>query len=561
VISGEKTATGKPLLANDPHLAPMMPSLWYQMGIHCRTVSAACPYDVAGYTFSGVPGTIIGHNQTVGWGFTNLGPDVTDLYLEKIVGDRYVVGTGTKPITRRTEVIKVAGQPDVTIEVRETEHGPIVSDASEDIAEVGVTAPNGVGAPPRGDGYAVALKWTALTPGRTMDAVTKLNTAQTFEQFREAAALFEVPAQNLIFASTDGTIGYQTPGRIPIREGYDGKYPAFGWDPAQRWSGYIPFEALPSVVGPDDGWIVTANQASIYREYPYFLTDDWSYGARSQRIVDLVTLATTGGNQMTADKMREIQFDSWNENAAFLVPKISGAPVSGTAVEAVKLFDGWDFRQPSDSAPAAYFNAFWKNLLLSTFGSQLPADYQPDGGDRWFTAVRNLWDSPEDAWWDDVRTDDVTEGRDAAVVNALNAAAEEMVGLQGSDPTAWQWGQMHTLLVENQTFGTSGIKPIEAIFNRGPITTSGGDSIVNATGWTVPDGYEVNWVPSMRMVLDFADLDSSTWVNLTGNSGHTYNRNYVDQLDAWQTGETFPFPFSPTAVDAATVNRLTLTPS
>ena len=160
--------------------------------------------------------------------------------------------------------------------------------------------------------------------------------------------------------------------------------------------------------------------------------------------------------------------------------------MSGTAVDAVKLFDGWDFRQPSDSAAAAYFNAFWKNLLLSTFGSQLPADYQPDGGDRWFTAVRNLWDSPEDAWWDDVRTDDVTEGRDAAVVNALNAAAEEMVGLQGGDPTGWQWGEMHTLLVENQTFGTSGIKPIEAIFNRGPITTSGGDSIVNATGWTVP---------------------------------------------------------------------------
>lgn len=560
VVSGNATDTGKPLLANDPHLAPMMPSLWYQMGVHCRTVSEACPYDVAGYTFSGVPGAVIGHNQTIGWGFTNLGPDVTDLYLEKVVGDTYLVDGKAKPLTTRTEVIKVAGQPDVTVEVRETEHGPLVSDASSDIAEVGVTAPNGLAAPPRGDGYAVALRWTALTPGRTMDAVTKLNTAQDFQDFREAAALFEVPAQNLIFASTDGRIGYQTPGRIPIRQGYDGKYPAFGWDSTQTWTGYIPFEALPFIENPPEGWIVTANQASIYKDYPYFLTDDWSYGARSQRIVDLVTLATTGGSQMTADKMREIQFDAWNENAAFLVPKIKGAAVTGNAVEAVKLFDGWDFQQPSDSAPAAYFNAFWKNLLLDTFGSQLPADYQPDGGDRWFTAVRNLWDSPQDAWWDDTRTADVTEGRDAAVVKALQEAADEMVGLQGSDPTAWQWGRMHTLLVQNQTLGKSGIKPIEAIFNRGPITTSGGDSIVNATGWTVPDGYEVNWVPSMRMVLDLSDLDRSTWVNLTGNSGHTYNKNYVDQLDAWQTGQTFPFPFTRAAVDAATVNRLTLVP-
>jgi penicillin amidase len=538
----------------------MMPSLWYQMGVHCRVVSEACPYDVAGFTFSGVPGVIIGHNQTAGWGFTNLGPDVTDLYLEKVVGDSYLVGTQTRKLTTRTEVIKVAGKPDVTVQVRATEHGPLVSDADPDIAEVGRVAPDGAAAPPRGDGYAVALRWTALTPGRTMDAVTLLNTAQTFQEFREAARLFEVPAQNLIFASTDGTIGYQTPGRIPIRSGYDGKYPAHGWDPKQTWTGFIPFDALPWVQDPQDGWVVTANQASIYKDYPYFLTDDWSYGARSQRIVDLVTLATTGGAKMTADRMREIQFDTWNENAAFLVPKITGTKVSGNAAAAMTLLDGWDFRQPSDSAPAAYFNAFWKNLLLGTFGTQLPADYQPDGSDRWFTAVRNLWDKPDDPWWDDARTP-ATEDRDASVLAALQSAADEMVGLQGSDPAAWQWGRMHTLLVQNQTLGKSGIAPVEAIFNRGPITTSGGDSIVNATGWTVSKGYQVDWVPSMRMVLDLADLDRSTWVNLTGNSGHVYNRNYVDQLDAWQTGQTFPFPFSRPAVEAATTSTLTLTPA
>jgi penicillin amidase len=560
VISGEKTETGKPLLANDPHLAPMMPSLWYQMGLHCRTVSEACPYDVAGYTFSGVPGVIIGHNQTVAWGFTNLGPDVTDLVLEKVVGDTYLVGTTPKPITSRTEVIEVAGGEDVEIVVRETEHGPILSDASEQLTEVGQEAPNGALAPPRGDGYAVALRWTALTPGRTMESLRLLNTAQDFDDFREAASYFEVPAQNLIYADVEGTIGYQTPGRIPIRSGYDGKYPAQGWNPAQTWTGYIPFDALPWVEDPADGWVVTANQASIYQEYPYFLTDDWSYGARSQRIVDLVTLATSGGEKMSADEMRAIQMDSWNENAAFLVPRISKFSVEGTAAEALALFDGWDFTQQQDSAPAAYFNAFWKNLLLDMFGDEVPEGFEPDGSDRWFTVVRNLWDRPDDAWWDDVSTTEV-EDRDAAVTAALTAAADEMVGLQGGDPSGWRWGGMHTLLVQNQTFGKSGIAPIEAIFNRGPVETAGGDSIVNATGWIASVGYEVDWVPSMRMVLDLSDLDASTWVNLTGNSGHAYHPNYVDQLDAWVAGEQFPFPFSREAVEAATTDTLTLTPA
>jgi penicillin G amidase len=560
VISGSKTDTGKPLLANDPHLAPMMPSIWYQMGLHCRTVTASCPYDVAGYTFAGLPGVVIGHNATIGWGFTNLGPDVTDLYLEKVVGDTYVVGATTKPITTRTEVIKVAGGDDVTITVRETEHGPLVSDASDEITTVGKDAPNGLVAPPRGDGYAVALRWTALTPARTMDALTDLNVAQDWDGFRKAASEFTVPAQNMVFASVDGTIGYQTPGRIPIRQGYDGKYPAQGWDPKQTWAGFIPFEALPNVKNPDDGWVVTANNASVYQDYPYFITDDWSYGARSQRITDLVKLATSGTGRMTADQMRSIQFDTWNENAAFLVPRLKDAQVSGATADALKTLSTWDFTQPTDSSPAAYFNVFWKNLLIDTFGDEIPEDYWPTGGDRWFTVVRDLWDQQQDPWWDDVTTKDKVETRDDAVVRALDEATTELTGLQGSDPSGWSWGQLHTLTVQNQTLGKSGIGPIERLFNRGPVTTAGGESIVNATGWTPKNGYTVDWLPSMRMVLDFADLDRSTWVNLTGASGHAYNAHYVDQLDAWASGTTYPFPFSAAAVDAAARDRLVLTP-
>jgi penicillin amidase len=226
----------------------------------------------------------------------------------------------------------------------------------------------------------------------------------------------------------------------------------------------------------------------------------------------------------------------------------------------VGLLADWDFTQPADSAPAAYFNVFWKNLLTDVFGDELPPDEIISGSDRWFTAVRDLWDSPDDAWWDDTRTADVRETRDDAVRTALQEAQTELEGLQGGDASSWRWGALHTLTVQNQTFGTSGIAPIEMLFNRGPVETSGGESIVNATGWTLPT-YEVDWVPSMRMVLDLSDLDRSTWVNLTGASGHAYHPHYVDQLDAWAAGETFPFPFTQAAVQAATVDTLTLTPA
>jgi len=561
VISGQLTSSGKPLLANDPHLAPTMPSIWYQMGLHCRTVSAQCPYDVAGFTFSGLPGVVIGHNQTIGWGFTNLGPDVTDLYLEKVTSTTYEVAGATKPLDIRTETIKVAGGEDVTVTVRASEHGPLVSDASDEIARVGKDAPDGTSVGARTNGYAVALRWTALTPGHTADAIDLLDTAQTWEEFRKAASLFEVPAQNLVFASKDGTIGYQTPGKIPIRTGYDGKYPALGWDPRQSWTGYIPFDALPNVLNPNDMFVVTANNAAVYRSYPYYLTDDWSYGARSQRITDLVQLATAGGARMTADQMRVIQSDTWNENAAFVVPRIKDAKVSGTTKQAVDLLESWDFTQPADSAAAAYFNVFWKNLLLDTFGDEVPAEYI-NGGDRWFTVVRNLWDSPNDKWWDDVKdTPTRTENLDDAVLRALNEATNELSTLQGSDPSKWNWGRLHTLTVRNQSLGKSGVGPIEAIFNRGPVVTAGGTSIVDATAWTPTNGYEVDALPSMRMVVDLSDLDGSTWVNLTGSSGHAYNRNYVDQLDAWQSGRTFSWPFTEKAVHAAATDHLVLRPS
>lgn len=571
VVAGDKTTTGKPILANDPHLAPAMPSLWYQAGLHCITVTADCDYDVSGWTMSGMPGVFIGHNARVAWGFTNLGPDVTDLVLQKVDGDAYLVDGEQVPMTTRQEVIRVAGGEPVTITVRETADGPLISDvAGIDTytaigADAPVPAPGSVAtreAPPdRGSGYAVALRWTALQPSRTFDAFDLLDTAGDFTDFRAAAAQLNAPAQNLIYADVDGNIGYQAPGQIPIREGYDGKWPIPGWDSRYRWTGYIPFDALPSVYNPKEGWIVTANQAVIGPNYPYFITDDWSYGARSQRIVDLLEQATAGGGLLDVPAMQRIQMDTVNELATFLAPKLAALPTTPTTEAAVALLRGWDGSQPADSAPAAYFNAVWRQLVARMFDGESGTDLiSADGGDRFWQVVYRIWDSPRDFWWDD-KTVDGVQTRDETLQAAMAAAATELQQTLGDDPSAWQWGQLHTLLLRNQTLGDSGIAPIEALFNRGPIQTAGGSSIVDATGWTPSDGYEVDWVPSMRQVVDLANLDASTWVNLTGASGHAFDPHYDDQVEAWRTGTQYPWAYTPDAVRSAAVDTLALVPT
>ncbi|MBT3090119.1 penicillin acylase family protein, partial [Streptomyces sp. CYG21] len=285
VVSGEHTTTGKALLANDPHLAPMLPSLWYQMGLHCREVSKTCQYDTAGYTFSGMPGVVIGHNKDIAWGLTNLGADVTDLFLEKVSGDGYLYDNKVKPFVTREETIKVAGGKDRKITVRETNNGPLVSDRSKELDKVGQKAPVGNSAPDRADGYAVALKWTALQPGKSMDAVFAINRAKDFTTFRAAAKNFEVPSQNLIYADTEGNIGYQAPGTIPVRLKGDGTLPSPGWTSEYGWKKEpVPFDELPYEYNPERGYIVTANQAVIDQsKYPHLLTKDWGYGTRSQR--------------------------------------------------------------------------------------------------------------------------------------------------------------------------------------------------------------------------------------------------------------------------------------
>ncbi|MEV7278066.1 penicillin acylase family protein [Streptomyces sp. NPDC093111] len=600
VVSGKYTTSGKPLLANDPHLAPMLPSLWYQMGLHCRSVSATCRYDVAGYTFSGTPGVIIGHNDSVAWGFTNLGADVTDLYLEKVGDQGYVVDGKVKPFRTREETIKVAGGGDRTITVRSTEHGPLVSDRSTELEKVGKNAPVGNAAPDRGTGYGVALRWTALQPGKSMDAVFELNRAKDFKSFRAAAKDFEVPSQNLIYADTEGHIGYQSPGKIPVRTKGDGTLPAPGWDSSYDWKGYIPFDELPYEYDPARGYIVTANQAVIdEKKYPYLLTKDWGYGSRSQRINDLIESKIKDGGKISPDDMQTMQMDNRSEIATLLNPLLLKIDISDPQVrEAQKLLEGWDYTQEPDSAAAAYFNAVWRNVLKLAFGEKLPKELrvegecinvrradatgpvdeqnklvrecgerdadsaQPDGGDRWYEVVRPLLKQDKNDWWKTPggRLDAPTETRDQLLAQAMKDARWELTAKLGKDVSTWSWGRLHQLTLKNQTLGTAGPGFVQSLLNRGPWNLGGGEAAVNATGWNAAGGYDVIWVPSMRMVVNVGDWDKSRWINLSGASGHAYNSHYTDQTDKWVKGELLDWSYGKAAVDTATKDTLTLQP-
>ncbi|WP_372734583.1 penicillin acylase family protein [Nocardioides sp.] len=563
VVDGDHSATGAPILANDPHLGVGMPGIWLQMGLHCRTVSPECPLDVSGFTFSGVPGVIIGHNADIAWGFTNLGPDVTDLYVEQVRGTRWRYGEDWRSLQTRTETIKVRGLDDEVITVRSTAHGPLLSDVSEDLTEVAEVAPVDRAAADETDvDYALALKWTALTPGRTADAIFDLNQASNWDEFRAAASSFEVPSQNLVYADRDGHIGYQAPGRIPIRKsGNDGRLPAAGWLPENDWTGdYVPFDGLPQILDPDEGVIVTANQAVIGDDYPYFLTDDWDHGYRAQRIRDLLDEK----DEWTVAEMARLQLENQHPLATALVPYLLAPQLRrGYERDGQDLLRSWDFDQDRDSAAAAYFNVVWRNVLELTFHDELPEDLWPDGGDRWVAAVSDLLRDPRNGWWDSLDTEDVVEDRDDILRQALIDGRNELTARQALQSDEWNWGFLHELQLREPTLGDSGVGPLEWIFNRDGWEIAGGPAAVDATGWdaSAEAPYVVTTSPSMRMVVSLDDLDQSRWINLTGVSGHPFNDHYTDQTDLWARGETLPWLFDQDAVTQAGEHTLTLVPA
>ena len=554
-VAGSRTESGKAILSNDPHLATGIPSAFAQVGLHCRTVSEACPFEVSGFSMASMPGVVIGKNNKIAWGLTTSYADVQDLYLEDVRGDTVRQGDTYVPLRVITEEIQVRGEDQPrTVRIRSSQHGPLLSDVDQRLQQVSASR-----ADLNATQYAVALSWTALQPGRSMDALLAIDQAQNFEEFRGAAALLSAPSQNLIYADTDGNIGYQLAGSIPQRRNGNGTKPSPGWDATYDWRGTIPFAKAPYVYNPPSGFLVAANQQVIGAQYPYPLGSGFSYGWRSQEIIDTLRDAPL----LTLDSAEQIFYDDTIRFAADLVPILLKIKVPDPwVVEGQGTLVGWDYSSTKDSAAAAYFNVVCHNIFKLTFRDELPEeDLWPTGGDRWYAVLTILIGQVKNPWWDDVRTPDKIETRDDILLAALTNARKEITSLMARDTDQWQWGKIHTMRLQNPTLGKSGIEPIERLFNRGQYQVGGGPAVVNAMAFDDRKGYAVTAAPAMRMLIDLGDLDLSRWVNQSGVSGHAFHRHYDDQTELWANQRLWPFVSSRGAVEARSSSRQELLPS
>jgi len=570
-VSGKLTDTGMPYLANDPHLGIQMPSIWYQIGLHCIEKTQACPFEVAGFSFAGVPGVIIGHNDEIAWGFTNVGPDVMDLYIEKVNPEnpnQYEVNGQWVDFETYDETINVVGGDPVTIAVKKTRHGPVISEVYGPLLNAS-TDPNdeefvpfkdraGVELPEQ---YVIALAWTALTPSTPFEAIWGFDRAQNWNEFRQAASGFHVPAQNLLYADVEGNIGYQMPGDVPIRKNGDGTLPVPGWTDDYEWIGYIPFEELPYTFNPEEGYIVTANNQVPPRDYPYMITYDWDYGFRANRITNLILSAPGKIDKAYIQQMHGDAYDANGETFIPLLLALDGKFSKTSETDALETLKDWDYQSQADSTSAAVFNAFWRALLKNTFNDDMPEErYYPDGGSRWNEMMRHMAENPNDPFWDDKATADITETMPDMILKSFSDGVTELEDIFGSDISKWNWGDMHAATFRNSTLGESGVFLIEDLLNRGPFPVGGGEAIVNATGWSVKDGYETNWLPSMRMIVDLSNLDHSLTVHTTGQSGHAYHSHYADMSPMWANIEYYPMWWDQDSVVSDTEGHLVLKP-
>lgn len=529
VIAAELTETGGPLLANDPHLGIQMPSIWYEIGLHCQPVGPECPYDVTGASFASAPGVLMGHNRDIAWGITNLGPDVQDLFIERINPDdphQYEYQGVWQDMEIIREEIRVAGRGEpVVIDVRTTHHGPIINDVAGGTEEEWF-----FGWQP------LALSWTGLEPGTVSRSIVLLGRASNWEEFREALSHWDVPSQNFVYADVEGNIGYQAPGRIPVRASGDGTAPVPGWTGEYEWVDTIPFDELPRALNPPEGYIVTANNAVVGDDYPYLLTHDWAPGYRATRIIELIEV----DRALSIDDMSAIQGDNVSVWAQRVLPYVTALPVDRPELEqALALLEDWDGRAARDSAAAALSEVFRLHLVEATFGDELGNDLLDRARPDLSGVLLNLLPDPNSLWFDDVTTAEV-ETRDDILLRALGEAVHELSETQGSNMARWRWGAVHTAFFQNQSLGQCGIGPVEAIFNRGPFAVDGSFQTINRASYRMGESFSSRNITSYRQIVDLGDLSGSVSMHTTGQSGHPFHRHYDDMISAWQDIEYHP---------------------
>jgi penicillin amidase len=521
VVSGARTASGKPLLSNDMHLDLLIPNVWYEAHL------TAGDFDVAGVTMPGVPLVIAGHNRYIAWGFTNLGPNVEDIYVETF-NDKgeYLTPQGWAQPQHRKEIIEIKGKPEVNLDVVITRHGPIIT---------GIVP---------GEKRQLALKWVIYDPGVSSTVFFDVDSARNWQEFRAAFSRFGAPGQNVVYADVDGHIGYQTTGFIPIRPAGDGSVPVAGDDDSHEWTGYVPFDQLPSVYDPPSGIIATANGRIVPDGYPYPLSIEWMAPYRTERIYRLLNAR----KKLTPPDMLAIQTDIMSEFDRYCAERfvyaVDQTPnASPRAKQAADLMRNWDGAMTTDSAAPtiAYFSR--QNLQELLLKPRLGDEWKEY---RWFMSTVWLENvlAHQPARWLPQGYASYDQLLTAAVQAAVDdAETPRPLGL-------WKWGRVHRVDVQHP------------FWSHFPILKKGagpGSQPLSGNGQTVKQ-VSTHFGPSERLTVDFSDLDNSTLNIVNGQSGNIFDEHYNDQWSAYYDGRTFSLPFSDAAVQRTGVHHLRLQP-
>jgi penicillin amidase len=546
-VSGSRTVSGQPLLANDMHLAMTLPSIWYEN--HLR----ADGFHVTGITFPGIPGIVVGHNGRVAWGFTNGFPDVQDLYQERLrrADDGRVEyefqGEWLEAQVVREE-IHVKGSESVLEEVIVTRHGPIVNSLALDIA----------GEEP------LAMRWVSLDPDTTIEVLFEMPQVRNCDEFRDALRMWAAPSQNAVYADVEGNIGYSLTGKVPVRAKGDGRVPVPGWTGEYEWTGYIPFEEMPHVSNPEEGYLATANNRVHDETYPHYLGYDHCTGDRAQRIVELIE----GAETIDRAACGRMQADQESTAARVIAAFVGELEVDGELRPVVRLMRDWDACLGPDSAAAAVYQVFARRMVLLLLGPKLgglseryagkgPTPVLREGSifshRAWEWLEKTLAD-PESEWFDLGRR----ETRAEVMTRALRETVEYLTEACGPDIEDWAWGKLHKL-----TFGhLLGRQPLLApVFNRGPFAIGGDDHTLWATGASTAELDNESLIgPPYRFIVDLGDLSKSVSVLVPGQSGQPGSRHYDDQVQSWFDGEYHPMLFEWEDVEDSAETRLWLEP-
>jgi penicillin amidase len=532
VIAGSHTTTGAPLLANDPHLKLTAPALWYFVRLEAPGIK------LAGASMPALPLVVLGQSEHLAWGFTNTGPDVQDLYIERVhPADANQVQTpeGWTPLKTFAEVIKVRGQPDVTLTVRESRHGPVISDAG--------LADDLLGNKSR-TAYAIAMRWTALDPDvDAMGTALAMNRATDVASFIEAAKGWVAPMQNMVVADRAGHIGYIAPGRVPLRKPTNdllGLVPAPGWDARYDWAGWLQVDALPQERDPERGWIATANQRVVQADYPHYLTSEWEPPYRQQRIEQLLGAKP----KHSIDDLAAMQADVKSLAALEMLPWLQRAQSDHALAAAAKqALEGFDGTMAADKAAPLILWAWQRQLVQRMFADELGPVFERAIATRTFRdALRQVLET-DNAWWCDDKTTAATETCAQQIDAAFGAALDELQQAQGSDVSRWQWGRAHQARSEHRPF--SRVKLLARWFElRTPV---GGDShtinvarVLFKPDPTTGEVYLDDHGPSLRALYDVADPKNSRFMHSSGQSGLAWSKWYSTFVEMWAKVEYLP---------------------